>query len=192
MTHALPFTWPYALPFWTVFVWAFAPEFAVVRKAARSKTDAGSTRVIAVGNQLAMFLGFAAPWVFHRAAMPFSVAMFWIGTALLVGGSLLRRHCFRILGKFFNGAVTVQSDHTVIDRGAYRWVRHPSYTGGIAMFMGIGVALGNWVSVAVLTLMPMCAYAYRVRVEERALLESLGEPYRAFMQTRKRFVPFVV
>src|SRR5205085_5207086 len=116
-------------------------------------------------------------------------AMFWIGTVLLIAGSALRRHCFHVLGKFFTGAVMVQSDHAVVDRGAYRWVRHPSYTGGMMMFLGIGVAAGNWVSVAVLTLIPIAVYTYRVRVEERALLATLGDSYRAYMQTRKRFVP---
>jgi protein-S-isoprenylcysteine O-methyltransferase Ste14 len=197
MTHPLAFTWPYAAAFWVVFVWAVVPEFTVIRKAqrsgaAKSAADAGSMRVILAGNQIAMFVGFGAPWVFSGAAMPDPLAFFWIGTALLIAGSLLRRHCFRVLGKFFTGAVTVQSDHAVIDQGAYRWVRHPAYTGGIVMFIGIGIALGNWISVAVLTLIPTAAYWYRVRVEERALVETLGEPYRAYMQTRKRFVPFVV
>ena len=192
MTHPLAFTWPYAAAFWVAFVWAFVPEFSVVRKAKPTAADGGSLRIIMLGNQLAMLAGFAAPWLLRRAAMPYPFAFFWIGIALLIAGSLLRRHCFRVLGKFFTGAVTVQSDHAVIDQGAYRWVRHPSYTGGIVMFAGIGIALGNWVSVAVLTLIPIVAYSYRVRVEERALLETLGEPYRAYMQTRKRFVPFVV
>lgn len=192
MIHPLPFAWPYAAAFWVAFIWAFWPEWAVIRNAKASQSDAGSFRVIVVVNRLAMFLGVAAAWLFPRAAVSFPFVALWIGVALLIGGSLLRRHCFRILGKFFSGSVVVQSDHTVIDRGAYRWVRHPSYTAGMMMFAGIGVAQGNWISVAVLTLLPASAYAYRVRVEERALLESLGEPYRAFMQTRKRFVPFVV
>lgn len=197
MILPLPFVWPYALPFWVVFIWAFAPEFTVVRKAqksaaARSAEDAGSMRVILVGNQLAAFCGFGAPWIFQGAFLPHRVTFFWIGVAMVIAGSLLRRHCFRVLGKFFTGAVTVQSDHVVVDRGAYRWVRHPSYTAGIMMFAAIGVALGNWVSIAVMTLVPIAAYSYRVKVEERALLASLGEPYRAFMQTRKRFVPFVI
>jgi protein-S-isoprenylcysteine O-methyltransferase Ste14 len=192
MTHPLAFTWPYAAAFWVVFVWAFFPEFTVIRKATPTAADGGSLRIIMLGNQLAMLAGFAAPWLFRRGAMPSPFAFFWVGIALLIAGSLLRRHCFRVLGKFFTGAVTVQSDHAVIDQGAYRWVRHPSYTGGIVMFAGIGIALGDWISVAVLTLIPIAAYSYRVRVEERALVETLGEPYRAYMQTRKRFVPFVV
>jgi protein-S-isoprenylcysteine O-methyltransferase Ste14 len=186
----LPFIWPYAVPFWIAFVWAFWPEFAVVRKAKSSDVDRGSLQVIMIVNQLAMLLAFAMPWIFRRAAMP--GVFFWIGIALLIGGSLLRRHCFRVLGKFFTGSVQVQSDHAVVDQGAYRWVRHPSYTGGMMMFTGIGLALTNWVSFAVSALLPMIAYAYRVRVEERALAASIGEPYRAYMRTRKRFVPYVV
>jgi protein-S-isoprenylcysteine O-methyltransferase Ste14 len=191
MTHPLPFTWPYALPFWLAFFWAFAPEFGVLRTAPKSKADAGSMLVIMVVNQLAMFLGFGLAWL-RFGTMPGGIVTFAAGVALLIAGSLLRRHCFRVLGKFFTGAVAVQSDHAVVDRGAYRWVRHPSYTGGMMMFTGIGLALGNWVSLTVLAILPAAAYVYRVRVEERALLESLGAPYRAFMQTRKRFVPFVV
>jgi len=197
MSHPLPFVWPYALVFWIVFVWAFAPEFTVIRKAAKSGAaqspeDAGSMRVIVVANQVAALCGFGAAWLFPHAAVPHRLIFFWIGVAMLIGGSLLRRHCFRVLGKFFTGAVMVQSDHVVIDRGAYRWVRHPSYTAGILMFAGIGVALGNWISIAVLTLMPIAAYSYRVTVEERALLASLGDRYRVFMNSRKRFVPFVI
>lgn len=188
----IAFTWPYALAFWAVFIWAFAPEFAVIRKAKKSSADAGSLRVILISNQIAMLIGFAAPWVVRQASMPYPYALFWSGIALLIAGSLLRRHCFRVLGKFFDGAVIVQTDHAVIDRGAYRWVRHPSYTGGIIMFSGIGIALGNWISLAALSLIPIAAYSYRVRIEERALVETLGEPYRAYMQTHKRFVPFVV
>src|SRR5262249_12529766 len=133
-------------------------------------------------------------WVIQSASIrTHRVEVFWAGLALLVCGSLLRRHCFRVLGKFFTGAVAVQSDHAVVNRGAYRWVRHPSYTAGIAMFAAIGLTLGNWVSVAVMVLEPIAVYAYRVRVEERVLLASLGEPYRAYMlQTRKRFVPFLI
>ena len=193
MMRPLAFTWPYAIAFWVVFLWAFAPEFGVVGKASRkSDKDAGSLIVILMGNQLAMFLGFLSPWVFRRAAMPFPFVLFWLGVAILACGSLLRRYCFRILGKFFDGAVNIRSDHQVIDFGPYRWVRHPAYTGGMLMFFGIGVALGNWVSVAVLVLLPVFAYLYRVRVEERALVESLGEPYAAYMRTHKRFIPFVV
>jgi protein-S-isoprenylcysteine O-methyltransferase Ste14 len=60
------------------------------------------------------------------------------------------------------------------------------------MFVGIGLALGNWGSVAVLILAAVGVYWYRVGVEERALVETIGEPYLAYMRRTKRFIPFMI
>jgi protein-S-isoprenylcysteine O-methyltransferase Ste14 len=114
------------------------------------------------------------------------------GTILLLGGSLLRRLCWRTLGAYFTGDVQARSDQPVIDRGPYRWVRHPSYTGGILMFTGVGVALSNWLSIAVLVMTSIGVYSYRVHVEERALLEALGAAYAAYMKRTTRYIPFII
>jgi protein-S-isoprenylcysteine O-methyltransferase Ste14 len=55
--------------------------------------------------------------------------------------------------------------------------------------VGIGLALGNWASLAVLIVVPTAGVIVRIRVEERALLEGLGEPYRRFAATRSHLVP---
>ncbi|MGA8618605.1 MAG: isoprenylcysteine carboxylmethyltransferase family protein [Candidatus Sulfotelmatobacter sp.] len=119
--------------------------------------------------------------------------MFWFVTGLtaVLGGSLLRRHCWRMLGKHFTGDVKASSDQPVIDRGAYRWVRHPSYTGGMLMYMGTGIALTNWLSALIITFAGGAAYLYRVRVEEQTLAAHLGDRYQEYMRRTKRFVPFV-
>jgi protein-S-isoprenylcysteine O-methyltransferase Ste14 len=77
-------------------------------------------------------------------------------------------------------------------RGAYRYVRHPSYTAGIMMFLAIGIALGSWLSTLITFLASAGVYVYRVRVEERALAAAIGQPYVDYMKRRKRFVPFIV
>jgi protein-S-isoprenylcysteine O-methyltransferase Ste14 len=59
------------------------------------------------------------------------------------------------------------------------------------MYAGIGLALGSWASVALLAASSGATYVYRMAVEERALLEAVGEPYREFIRTRKRLIPFV-
>jgi phospholipid methyltransferase len=64
----------------------------------------------------------------------------------------------------------------VVEDGPYRWVRHPSYTGLILTFVGFGLALGNWAALAVVAVVPTAGLVYRMRVEERALLDGLGEP----------------
>ncbi|MDP9360978.1 MAG: isoprenylcysteine carboxylmethyltransferase family protein [Acidobacteriota bacterium] len=194
----LVFVWPYALIFWVTYAWAFAPEGAMVARSSRAAAenhskDSGSLRLIVVGMWIGLLLSFPIAFVTAlRFPLAANLAAFCIGTGLLIAGSLLRRHCWRILGEYFTGDVRARADQPVIDRGAYRWVRHPSYTGGILMFGGIGIALANWASLAILTLVSVAVYSYRIAVEERALIQTIGEPYATYMRTRKRFVPFII
>jgi len=193
----LVFVWPYAVMFWVVYIWAFAPEFMIVAKAqktvAQNKAkDSGSLQLILIGMQVALLVSFPLAFV-SSLSFPalFVLPAFYLGTALLIAGSLLRRHCFRVLGQYFTCDVQVQNDQPVITRGAYRWVRHPAYSGGIIMFAGIGVALANWASLAILVIVAFLVYSYRVKAEEKALCQTLGEAYVAYRKTRKRFVPFI-
>jgi protein-S-isoprenylcysteine O-methyltransferase Ste14 len=195
MTTPLPFTWPYLLVFWPVFVWVFIPEFRLLRRTpltAAPAEDRGSLRVVMIAfgfsTTAAYLLAFLAPGATIQA---FRLAFFFLGVLFLVAGGLLRRHCFRVLGHFFTGTITIQPDHRVIDSGPYRWVRHPSYTAALLILSGIGLALTNWISVAVCVVVGFVAYSYRARVEEQALLRALGPPHAQFMASRKRFIPFI-
>jgi protein-S-isoprenylcysteine O-methyltransferase Ste14 len=196
MTTPLPFTWPYVLVFWPIYVWVFIPEIHVIRRAPLTTPtpaeDRGSLQVLLVGFSLAIFAAFLLPFVIRRAVLPGRRAVwFFIGVLALISGSLLRRHCFRVLGPFFTGAVTIQDGHRVIETGAYRWVRHPSYSAALLIVLGIALSLGNWLGVIVSFVIAFLAYSYRAHVEEQALLSSLGAPYARFMAARKRFIPFV-
>ena len=193
----LPFVFPYALVFWATYVWAFLPEYPIVRSSRQrarqpGSRDAGSLKVILYGIGLASTAAFALAWVeplrVPRQLDPF---VFGLGLMLLVGGSALRRHCWRLLGASFTGDVAAQSEQPVIDRGAYAWVRHPSYSGATLMNVGMGLALGSWASAILLAVASLAVYSYRIMIEERVLLETLGEPYRRYIAQRKRLIPFV-
>ena len=194
----LPFVWPHALVFWAVYIWAFLPEWKVVQggvegaKRADSR-DSGSLRVLLGGMWIALFLAF--PLSFVRAwSFPRSVqlSLFAVGVALILLGSLLRRYCWRTLGQYFTGDVRARPDQPVIRAGPYHLVRHPSYTAGMMMFIGIGLALGSWFGFALLTIATIATYGYRVVIEERALLDTIGEAYRSYTRETKRFIPYIV
>ena len=190
----LPFVWPYAAAFWIADAWAFWPEFRIVRRAQRSSTvtDSKSMQVILIGTALAFAGAFPLAWLAGlRISAEHPVVIFWVGVALLVSGSLLRRHCWRMLGKSFTGDIRAGPDQAVVTRGAYAILRHPSYTAGILMNTGIGVALGSWASAALLAVASVAVYVYRISVEERALLVAIGAPYQDFISTRKRLIPFI-
>lgn len=193
----LPFVLPHAVLFWAVFLWAFTPEFRIVRQARHSarrvdSPDAGSYRVIVVGMQLAFLAAFPLAWVRSlRVPRSLDLAVFLAGVALVTAGSLLRRHCWRLLGASFTGDVRARAGQRIVTSGAYTLLRHPSYTAGILMNAGVGLALGGWASAALLVASSVAVYLYRMGVEERALLEAVGEPYREFMRTRKRLIPYL-
>jgi len=117
--------------------------------------------------------------------------IFAAGLVIVLLGVALRQWSVLTLGTFFTVQVQVRSDQTVVDTGPYRWVRHPSYTAIVMSFVGIGVALENWLSLVVLIVVPSVGLVIRIRVEEKALLEALGEPYREFSATRARLIPKV-
>ena len=115
--------------------------------------------------------------------------LFVAGLVLMCAGIAVRQWALATLGRFFTIDVRVRSGQTVVEDGPYRWVRHPSYTGLILTFVGLGLALGNWAALAVMAVVPTAGLVYRVRVEERALLDGLGEPYRRFAEGRPRLFP---
>jgi protein-S-isoprenylcysteine O-methyltransferase Ste14 len=117
--------------------------------------------------------------------------LFGIGIFLILAGEAFRWYAIRVLGKFFTSVISIQEGQTVIENGPYRYIRHPSYSGAILSFLGFGLALTNWLSLALVILGTVLGYGYRVYIEEQALVEGLGQPYRDYMQRTKRFIPFI-
>jgi protein-S-isoprenylcysteine O-methyltransferase Ste14 len=85
-----------------------------------------------------------------------------------------------------------QEGQTIIRKGPYRYVRHPSYTGAIMIFTGIGLAILSWGAVLVLLLASCVVYGYRIHVEEKALVAKFGDEYTAYVKEMKMLIPFVL
>jgi protein-S-isoprenylcysteine O-methyltransferase Ste14 len=106
-------------------------------------------------------------------------------------GLLLRWWCFVALGRYFTVVLKTASDQMVVERGPYRFLRHPSYTGLLLALVGCGVMLGNWVATLTAFAVLLTAVVYRIRIEESALLAGLGDEYRRFAEHRARLVPYI-
>ena len=119
------------------------------------------------------------------------IAIFILGLFLMVAGMALRWYSIRVLGTSFTAEVFTRPGQDVIQTGPYRWVRHPSYTGGLITVLGVLVCCVNWASLAALVV-ALAGYAYRIRIEERALAKELGPAYQDYMRRTKRLIPFLV
>ena len=119
------------------------------------------------------------------------VSLFAMGVAIGWLGLLLRWWSFVSLGKYFTVVVKTSADQPVVERGPYRVLRHPSYTGLLLAFAGGGLMLGNWVSTVGAVGLVLIALVYRLRIEEQALSAALGNRYREFAAGRARLIPYV-
>lgn len=114
---------------------------------------------------------------------------FLIGLVIALFGIALRWAAILTLGAYFTGAVIIQADHVLIQHGPYRWVRHPSYTGAFLLAIGMGLMIGNWISLFVIVLGLFFSLLRRIPVEEQALQEIPG--YADYMRRTRRMIPFL-
>lgn len=112
-----------------------------------------------------------------------------VGLVLVVLGMVIRWTAIVTLRRYFTSNVSIREGHELVNRGMYRFIRHPSYTGSLLSFFGIGLTFANWLSTLVIFVPVLCAFLYRMRVEERALFVHFGDDYIRYCKTTKRLIP---
>ncbi|MGB5647443.1 MAG: isoprenylcysteine carboxylmethyltransferase family protein, partial [Muriicola sp.] len=85
----------------------------------------------------------------------------------------------------------IKTDHLLKTDGYYKYVRHPSYTASLLSFIGFGVSLNHWFSVALAGGMALIAFIIRISIEEKALLSHFGEAYTDYRKKTKALIPFI-
>lgn len=170
-------------------VWIFSRDR---KKGSGEKKDRGSIFVIFASITAGITLAFAAPhlWPWAKIALPRAATM---GTAVVMiwSGIALRIWSVQTLGKHFRTSVRILDDHKLVTHGPYRFLRHPSYTGGLITITGVGLAFGNWISLAAAFFGALLAYGVRILVEEAALKGAFGEAYQAHAKRTWAVLPGV-
>jgi protein-S-isoprenylcysteine O-methyltransferase Ste14 len=183
--------------FWVVFyVWIGAELWLASQRrrlpAGATDHDSGSKWWLIGSIWTGVAIGFWVAFLVTDAAIKSGrTAIFIAGLLLMVAGMALRWYSIRVLGTSFTCEVSTRPNQQVVQSGPYRWVRHPSYTGGLLTVLGVLVCCVNWASLAALIL-AVAGYTYRIRVEERALATGLGSAYSDYMRRTKRLIPFLV
>jgi protein-S-isoprenylcysteine O-methyltransferase Ste14 len=125
---------------------------------------------------------------FVRAAFPASA---YAGLCFVVSGLILRWSAILTLRRYFTVDVAIRENHAIIDRGVYRFLRHPAYSGSLLSFFGLALFFANWLAFIIIFLPILFAFLGRIRIEESVLLAQFGEKYSHYSARTKRLVPFV-
>jgi protein-S-isoprenylcysteine O-methyltransferase Ste14 len=182
---------------WTWLYWAWVASEVLIAIATRTRRGGGEVRDR--GTQLLLWIVIvasvtAAIWISHIVAAPIFGRAHWLrltGLLILATGLAIRWAAVLNLGSAFSANVAIRDSQRVRTTGLYRYVRHPSYLGLVLIFLAIGIDSRNWISLAIVFVLPTLALLYRIHVEESALREAFGEEYVAYSRRTKRLVPGV-
>lgn len=177
-------------------IWATPDVVDSIRRHPRGNSvtirDGGSHQFFRFGLSLALITAGLLAHFQPQGTLPHHRPyLFAAGVALALAGLALRRWAIHTLGRFFTVDVATFADQRVVDAPPYRRIRHPAYSGSILSLLGTTLMLGHGLGLALVAVAIVLTFGYRVRLEERALLEALGEAYARYMQRTKRFIPFL-
>jgi protein-S-isoprenylcysteine O-methyltransferase Ste14 len=111
-----------------------------------------------------------------------------VGLAVGLAGAVLLVWASVLLGRFLIHEAAVREDHALIEGGPYRFVRHPVYTGYLALLLGSGIASLN---VCLLLLWPVSLLGILIQAasEEQLLGERFSQDYERYVRRTGRLVP---
>jgi len=162
------------------------------KTAAADARDQGSGRLIWIAVALGVVAAVAVQLIpVTRLHWP-GRTMRAVALLLMLAGLTIRWWAVITLGRYFTTDVATQHRQPVVQTGPYRFVRHPSYSGALIAFLGIGVSMSDWLSIIVLLAPISFAVFNRIKVEERALLAALGAPYADYCSRTRRLLPGIL
>ena len=103
------------------------------------------------------------------ADRPFLPWLGWPMLALLVASHALRWWCISTLGRRWNTRIVVIPGMPLVDRGPYRWLRHPNYVAVVVEGIALPLVHTAWITAVAFTVLNAVLLRVRIRAEEDAL-----------------------
>ena len=79
--------------------------------------------------------------------------------------------------------------HQLVTGGPYAWVRHPLYTNGLALFLGLALMQASWFGFLATLVALVGISVVVIPREEQALEARFGAQFRAYRARTGRLVP---
>ncbi len=113
-----------------------------------------------------------------------------MGDAMALIGLAIASWARTVLGSNWSGLPTFREGHELIERGPYRYVRHPIYGGLTLMLFGTAIVSGRAIPFLA-TIICFVIYWRRMRQEEALLTRHFPEAYPAYKSRTKALIPFL-
>jgi len=113
-----------------------------------------------------------------------------IGLILFLTGVVIRAVGRRTLGKYYSYGLRMLPNHQLVRHGIYKYIRHPISLAAIIYSIGIPLFFSSMYGFLImLGLIPLILY--RIKLEEKMLVDKFGDEYREYMKNTKRLIPLI-
>jgi len=178
---------------WGVFFFFFLVAAIFTKRTVYHESSARRLRYlmpILVGWFL-LFRGSRLPPPLNHLIIPQTDATLLAAAILCICGVSFCVWARAVIGRNWSGTITLTENHELIVRGPYRLVRHPIYTGLLAMVIGTWIELGHLAGMIGVILVFVSLWI-KLSDEEEVMLKQFPQDYPAYRQRVKRIIPFVV
>jgi len=118
-----------------------------------------------------------------------SLWLVFLSFVIMIGGYFMFI-AVMLQNRYASRVVEIQQEQQLIDTGLYAIVRHPMYLAATILFFASVLVLGSWYALLPMAAIPVLL-GYRIKNEEKVLINGL-RGYTEYMQkVRYRMVPFV-
>jgi protein-S-isoprenylcysteine O-methyltransferase Ste14 len=175
---------------WILYLLYWAISARSAKPAAERQRWAGM-----LANRLPLMVGailLFVPWAdpFRAPITSQSVAMKWLGAAMVFLGLFGAIWSRRILADNWSANVEFKEGHKLVERGPYRFARHPIYTSILLMILGTAFSSNRLVALAAFPFF-FIGFFIKLKQEERLMLRHFPDEYAAYKSRTKMLVPLV-
>lgn len=113
----------------------------------------------------------------------------YLGIMILVFGIITRLWSIQVLDKYFMSNMAIPSNHKLVQKGLYKHIRHPAYTGSLLCLIGFSVTLEAWISLPVVVVIFLFVCNDKMNSQEKLLIKHFGKQYELYQRFSWRLIP---
>lgn len=141
---------------------------------------------------LIVLVAFIRPSFFSTIDHPLGYNVYRLGAGLVLFflGLAFAIWARRSLGENWGMPMSLKQNPELVTSGAYRFVRHPIYSGILLAILGTGIALNPaWLLISVVA---GIYFVYSATVEEQIMVKAFPQAYPGYKQKTKMLLPFIL
>ena len=112
------------------------------------------------------------------------IVIYLVGLALAITGRIQLGNNWANLEDY-----QVLPDQSLVNKGVYRYIRHPIYIGDVLLILGLELALNSWLVVVAIILF---GFVFSQAKSEEKVLSRAFPGYEEYRKQTKMFIPYLI